>query len=106
MSICGLPSAAGFAFEYFIVQRASVSFWRALAGLSGQMEAAFSPALMRAFSPAVLRWRGGGHQRGVDDLSRHRQIACLGDRPVETREQRKRCSRPMVFAGLKSSPTR
>lgn len=41
ISIWGLPSAAGFALEYFIVQRASVSFWRALAGLSGQMSVAF-----------------------------------------------------------------
>jgi hypothetical protein len=53
-----LPSAAGLALEYFIVQRASVSFWRAFAGLSGQMSAAFSPALIRAFSASVLRWRG------------------------------------------------
>jgi len=36
----------------------SVSFWRALAGLSGQICAAFSPALIRAFFYPVLRWRG------------------------------------------------
>ena len=41
---CGAPTR----------DRLRVSFWRALAGLSGQMSA----ALMRAFSPAVLRWRG------------------------------------------------
>ena len=58
MSICGLPSAPGRALLNFTVQRASVSFWRALAGLSGQICAAFSPALIRAFSSPVLRWRG------------------------------------------------
>lgn len=58
MSICGLPSGPGLALLNFTVQRASMSFWRALDGLSGQMAAAFSPYLMRAFSASVLRWRG------------------------------------------------
>ena len=88
MSICGLPSAAGLALENVIVQRASVSFWRALAGFSGQVSPAFSLALIGAFSASGLRWRGAATQRGVDDLARHRQIAGLGDRPVEPREQR------------------
>lgn len=46
---------AGFALENFTVHRASVSFWRALAGLSGQISAADLPALILAFSSSLLR---------------------------------------------------
>ena len=68
---CGLlPSARTFAFEYVTVQRPSTSFWRALAGLSGQISAADLPSLIafarsfgpvaftRSLSPSVLRCRG------------------------------------------------
>jgi hypothetical protein len=34
---------------------------------------------------------GRRHQRGVDDLARHRQISRLGDRPVQPRKQRIQC---------------
>lgn len=36
MSGCGLPSAVSLALVNFSVQRASMCFWRALAGSSGQ----------------------------------------------------------------------
>ena len=47
-----------FGFEYLTVQCASVSFCAALAGSSGQMSVALSPALAHSFSSFVIRWRG------------------------------------------------
>jgi hypothetical protein len=44
--------------EVFTVQRASVSFCAAFAGLSGLISAAVLPALIAAFSSSVLRCRG------------------------------------------------
>ena len=51
------PSAAGFAFDHFTVQRASRSFWASFAGLSAQASG-IRPALMSAFSLSVLRCFG------------------------------------------------
>ena len=58
MAIWGAPSARAFAFDSLTVQRPSTSFWRALAGFSGQISAAARPSLICAFSPSVVRWRG------------------------------------------------
>ena len=114
MSICGLPSAAGFALLNFTVQRASVSFWRALDGLSGQIAAAFSPALMRALPPCgrCLKALGLGvalagrcQQGRVHDLARHRQAACPRDRRIEPGEQRlQRTGGDQCLASLQATP--
>jgi hypothetical protein len=54
ISACGLPSAVGRALANFSVQRASVSFCRALAGSSGQIWAAFLPSFTAIRSASVF----------------------------------------------------
>ena len=58
MSIPGLPPGSARPLANFSVQRASVSFYAALAGCPGQISAALLPALIASFSAAVLRCLG------------------------------------------------
>ena len=58
MSGCGLPSAVGRALANLSLQRASVSFCRALARSSGQISAALLPAFTAAFSASLFRCLG------------------------------------------------
>jgi hypothetical protein len=58
MSRFTVPSALTLPLLVLSVQRASMSFCAAFAGLSGQISAAFWPALIAAFSSSVLRCRG------------------------------------------------
>ena len=58
MSRFTVPSASSLSFLVLTVHRASVSFCAAFAGLSGQISAAFWPALIAAFSSSPLCCRG------------------------------------------------
>ena len=58
MSRSALRSGSGRAFPVWIVQRASTSFWLALAGCAGQISGAVFPALIACFSSRVLRCLG------------------------------------------------
>jgi hypothetical protein len=53
-----VPSTSGLAFENFTVHLASVSFWAAFAGSSGQISSAVLPDLIASFSPSLLRCLG------------------------------------------------
>ena len=80
---CGFPSAAGFAFENFTVQRASRSFWRSLAGLSFRHLA----GLDRGLLVLGITLLGRRDDRGIHDLPTHRQISGFGEMLVEAGEQ-------------------
>lgn len=82
---CALPSSAALAFENFTVQRASRSFWRSFAGLSFHASGTL-PALISAFGIAVALLRRR-HDRGIDDLAAHCEIAGPGEVLVEAGKQ-------------------
>lgn len=79
------PSSDGLAFEYLTVHRASRSFWQ-FGGLALPIlgNAPFFDVLLFGLGVALL---GRRDNRGVDDLSAHREKAGLRQRRVKAREQ-------------------
>ena len=116
MSGCVLPSSRVRALPNCTVRRASMSFWRSLAGLSCQSSGT-RPAMTSCFSLSVFRCLGADTRlasiarqliawqstRGVD-LAGHGDIAGFPDRQIEPREQR--LDRPGLDQPLAERPDR